>query len=290
MKLSIFTPTYNRVNILKRTYKSLLNQTSMLFEWIIVDDGSDDKTKEVVLGWIREKKVNIKYFKQNNQGKMIAHNKGLENAKGEIFVCLDSDDYLVSNAVEMIINTWGNLRESDCIGIVSLKVFQNLNPVGTKMPKNIQYVTLSDLYNKYRFRGDTMLIYRTDLLKQFLFPKIEGEKFIPEAYVYDQLDLLGRLYILNEKLYVCEYLLDGYSANIRKIIKENPKGYTLFAKQRMDIQKGFYKRLKATSQYVIGNWLSKNRNFINETNNKHMVILSVPFAFIVYMIKYFKKE
>lgn len=286
IKITIFTPTYNRREKLKRCYNSLVNQTNKSFEWIIVDDGSVDNTDELVNLWITENKIDLKYFKQENSGKMIAHNKGVQNALGNIFVCLDSDDYLKENTVEEILKVWNEIDNSKCVGIVSLKIFENYKPVGTTMPNNLKYSTLMDLYTKYKFRGDTMLVYRTELLKKYLFPNVDGEKFIPEPYVYDQIDLEGPLYILNEGFYICEYLEDGYSANISKVIRKNPKSYTMFAKQRMDIVKGFYQKLKASSQYVLGCWLSCQKNILKNSNHKFITIISFPFAAIVYVKKY----
>ena len=116
--ITVFTPTYNRAYILPRLYKSLLRQTNKQFEWIIVDDGSTDNTEEKVNNWIKENKIKIKYYKQENQGKMIAHNKGVEKSEGELFVCVDSDDYLTDNAIEIITKKWLKVRKiNDCIGI-----------------------------------------------------------------------------------------------------------------------------------------------------------------------------
>ena len=55
-KITVFTPTFNRINLLENVYKSLLNQTSKDFIWLIIDDGSTDNTENVVKRWIEEKK------------------------------------------------------------------------------------------------------------------------------------------------------------------------------------------------------------------------------------------
>ena len=66
MQLSILTPTYNRGNLLERIYESLIKNSSydLSFEWLIMDDGSTDNTKEIVNNFVKEKKINIKYFYQ----------------------------------------------------------------------------------------------------------------------------------------------------------------------------------------------------------------------------------
>lgn len=98
--LTIFTPSYNRAYILPKLYESLKRQTDKRFEWVIVDDGSVDDTESLVNGWINESLININYQKQQNQGKHIAINTGVEMANGELFFIVDSDDQLTLNAVE----------------------------------------------------------------------------------------------------------------------------------------------------------------------------------------------
>jgi hypothetical protein len=85
-----------------------------------------------------------------------------------------------------------------------------------------------------------------------------------------------------------EYLSDGYSVNISKIIKNNPKGYIMFAKQRMNIVKSFWQKLKASSQYVLGKWLLGEKNIFKNTNNKLIILFSVPFALTLYLKKYIR--
>ena len=86
IKITIFTPTYNRDYIIINLYKSLLIQTLKDFEWLIIDDGSTDNTELLVSSFIKDNKINIRYIKQQNGGKHRAINKALEEAKGELFL------------------------------------------------------------------------------------------------------------------------------------------------------------------------------------------------------------
>ena len=104
--LTIFTPTFNRAELLKRVYDSLLRQREKNFSWLIVDDGSTDNTKEVVEEWLREGRINIQYEYQENGGKMRAHNQGVNLCNTELFLCLDSDDFLTEDAVEIILSCY----------------------------------------------------------------------------------------------------------------------------------------------------------------------------------------
>ena len=76
IKISVITPTYNRGHLLTRCYDSLCEQEFNAFEWIIIDDGSSDDTKNVVKSFLKDGKVHIRYIYQANRGKHIAHNVG----------------------------------------------------------------------------------------------------------------------------------------------------------------------------------------------------------------------
>lgn len=286
--ITIFTPTYNRGYILERLYNSLKNQTSKDFEWIIVDDGSTDDTTSIINNWKKENEILIRYYKQENQGKPIAHNLGVEKANGELFLCVDSDDWLKSNAIEIILNFWRENEKDEIIGIVSPRIDKKDNYIGKSLSKNVKEATLFDFYDKYGLKGDTMLIYDTSIIKKYKFPKINGEKFIPEAYLYDKLDQEGKMIFLDKKLYICEYLQDGYSNNAKKIIKQNPNGYIIYAENRMNVAKSIKQKYKAAAQYVLGKWLANKKIKLLREKNKFIKLLAIPAAYIIYL-KYYKK-
>lgn len=132
--LTIFTPAYNRVHTLIRTYESLCCQTCKDFDWIIIDDGSMDNTQEWVRGLGGCEKIDCKsfdwmgraidhsegnnfvinlpagfkltYIQKPNGGLYTAYNVAYELIQTELCVCVDSDDFMPDNAVEKIINLW----------------------------------------------------------------------------------------------------------------------------------------------------------------------------------------
>ena len=106
MKISVITPSYNRGHLLKRCYESLCRQELTDFEWIVVDDGSTDNTRQIVESFRKENKICVRYIYQKNAGKHSAHNTGAKNAAGELFVCLDSDDYFPDNALARAWSLW----------------------------------------------------------------------------------------------------------------------------------------------------------------------------------------
>ena len=120
-EITIFTPTYNRLYSMKRLYRSLINQTNKDFIWLIVDDGSTDKTEEYVREWINNNKIEIRYLYQKNQGKQVAHNLAVENCNTDFFICVDSDDYLTNNAVEIMISNKYKVRLKMLVVLVFLR-------------------------------------------------------------------------------------------------------------------------------------------------------------------------
>lgn len=238
--ITVFTPTYNRAHTLPRLYESLIRQDSKDFEWVIVDDGSSDDTEVIVNRWVQEKLIHIRYYKQENAGKPTAHNKGVVEAKGELFTCVDSDDFLTDNAISTIINTWECVTSPYIIGILAFKIHTDQTPVTKIRDTTIAESTLRSAYKQHGLSGDTMLIFKTETIKKYQFPRIENEKFIPESYLYNKLDREGKLFILRKGLYVCEYLTDGYSKNVDKLLYNNYKSYAFHIKERLlTVDRGF---------------------------------------------------
>lgn len=217
--LTIFTPTYNRAILLKRLYKSLLDQTSKDFMWLIVDDGSIDDTREIVKSFIEERIIEIKYFYQKNTGKPAAHNFAVSIMETDYFVCVDSDDYLSSITVAYIINDIGKMRKNYICGLVSPRSNAKIE----SWPHDVMYGTLDSLYHKYRFVGDTMLVFKSSVIKQFYFPIFKNEPVLTESVLYEEIDCDYQYLYEPEILYIGEYQKDGISNDVTRY-KNNPTG------------------------------------------------------------------
>lgn len=225
MLISVITPSYNRAYILTQCYESLKCQTDKDFEWIVVDDGSTDNTEQTIAAFKAEEVIKIKYIKQSNGGKHRAHNTGVLVASGELSVCLDSDDALSPNAIARAKETWDNRSYDFAIGILAYRGdFNRHTPICSDLPLNLDVSTMGELRDKYGFTGDTVLFFKTDILKNNLFKEFSGEKFLTENNLYTRLDHIGPMILLPEVLYYCEYLPDGLTAKYKKILAENPKG------------------------------------------------------------------
>lgn len=293
IELTIFTPTYNRAYILPTLYCSLIKQTNSNFEWIIVDDGSTDDTKVIVNNWIDEHKINIRYLYQENSGKMQAHNKGVMNASSNLFMCVDSDDYLYPTSVEDILKCWKEdcLNEIICGILAPRKMldyeYDNLDNINS----GLRYITLEQYNNKKYHVGETALIFRIEILKQFLFPKIGDEKFLTEDYIYTQINHKYKFRYLNEYIIACQYQEDGYTKHLKELIINNPQGYLLYFSLKSSLSNIRKNRIKFSLLYIALSCqlhVTFNQILIN-AKNKQLTFLLYPFGklFKYYIFKKF---
>lgn len=282
--LTIFTPTFNRAHTLHLCYESLKRQTLKDFIWLIIDDGSTDQTHGLVENWIEENVVQIQYHYQENQGMHGAHNTAYSLINTELNVCIDSDDYMSDTAVENIISFWKKHGSENYSGIVGLDATFSGEIIGTKMPVNLKYSTLSDLYRKYKVKGDKKLVYRSKLTRQTPpYPIYDGEKYCPLAYKYILIDQIKPLLVMNEVLCHVEYLEEGSSMNIINQYKRNPRGFSIYRIISMQYAHSFKERYRAAIHYVSSNFMLGNYKFLKESPNKFTTFLATPLGFVLYL-------
>lgn len=101
--VSVIIPVYNGENSVSGSLNSLLSQTYSDFEVVIIDDGSIDRTPEVIADHI-EKDNRFSYTYQENAGVAAARNKGLELAKGDYICFLDADDFYEKDFIEKLVS------------------------------------------------------------------------------------------------------------------------------------------------------------------------------------------
>ena len=277
MLITIFTPSYNRAYILQALYQSLVNQTDRNFEWVIVDDGSSDDTESLVNGWIAEGIVTIVYKKQINQGKHVAINTGVELANGELFFIVDSDDNLMPDAVSIVRHFWMDKNPSDDVsGIISYRQFPDGRLVGTSLPTHVNRCKLRDCESLYGSIGDKVVIYRTDILRRFPYPKFAGEKFLGESIVFNQIDDNYDMLVMNARIYNFDYQKDGLSQDFRKLYRNNPNGFLLQFEQTLKYSNSFKSRLKTSAHIACLSWhLNKMGQYFTK-GNLLMRVLAFP--------------
>ena len=231
--ITIFTPSYNRAYTLPRLYESLCAQTDKDFEWLIVDDGSTDETEDVVKNFISEGKIIIRYYHKTNGGKHTAINFGVNEARGHLFFIVDSDDRLADFAIEWIKRTAAPIMlDKAFAGISGVCTYPNGHKVGGNDDFGTVDANAIDIRTKHFVTGDLAEVFKTDVLRHFPFPVFEGEKFCPEALVWNRIAQKHVLRYTDCGIYICEYLDDGLTAKIVKIRRNSPKStMTCYAEQ-----------------------------------------------------------
>ena len=202
---TVFTATFNRAHTLQRVYDSLEKQTFRDFEWLVIDDGSNDGTDALVEAWQRRADFPVRYKWQPNRGKHIAFNHGVREARGNLFLQMDSDDACVPSALERFLYHWEAIppdQKPAFSAVTALCKDQNGRLVGKKFPRD---VTDSDsLEIRYRFgvTGEKWGFHRTDVLRKYPFPEGVPGTHLPEGIVWSQVARKYKTRFVNEVLRV----------------------------------------------------------------------------------------
>ena len=228
MKISVLTTTYNRCDELEKLYTSLVvnAQSGVDFEWLIMDDGSTDKTKVNVQNYIKQNIIHIEYYHQKNQGKMAAINNLMEHVKGDICFTCDSDDQLTVNCMDIIKKHAKKLLNDETVyALLFLKKVNKKKISGKKFPEKDHRSDMFSLYFRENITGEKILVFKTAVRKKYRHELEADEKFVTEARMYHKMDLDFKMICFNTPVMVCEYQEGGYSKNISKQFKANPIGY-----------------------------------------------------------------
>lgn len=145
-KFSIIIPVYNVEKYIVKCLDSVLNQTYKDFEVIVVNDGTTDKSIEMI------KDYPIKLITQKNQGLSAARNKGASKATGEYLLFLDSDDYIEKDLLKNIDKSLSN--NPDLVRFQIQEVFEDKNsiiPYEEEPFENKNGVEAFELLTKYHF-------------------------------------------------------------------------------------------------------------------------------------------
>lgn len=257
MLITVFTPTYNRAALLGRVYESLRAQQFTDFEWVIVDDGSTDNTGDVVYTFQEKSEFSIRYFKQTNGGKHRAINLGLREANGELFFIVDSDDCVATNGLPVIADVYRTVKDDSAFGGVSGCMASHAGEeITPKFPQrdhegcyNIIDCNALDVRYKYMVKGDLAEVFRTEVLREFMFPEIEGERFCPEALVWNRIAQKYKLRYFDSVIYHRDYLPDGLTHRIVRIRMDSPVASCTHYSELNGYKIQFMQKLKAAINY-----------------------------------------
>lgn len=308
--LTVFTPTYNRKHTLPRTYESLCRQTCKDFDWLVIDDGSSDGTKEWIesLGpkivnsgqrfdWmgrfaegetdchfiIRTANVHIEYVYKPNGGLYTGYNVAYQTIQTELCVCIDSDDFMPDDAVEKIIEKWNGLSEGEkkkYCGIRGLDFnVEDGNPIGGYFPDNLESASALEMNHE----GDTKYIFRTELMRHAA-PQLgfEGERDFNPHYMQMQVLDLYPVLLLNDNLCWVEYQIgaDSMSQGIFRQYVRSPHSYGKYRLMEMRMIHGMTRKRKLMLHihFVSSCILSHNISMLKESPNLLLSILAIPFS------------
>ena len=156
-----------------------------------------------------------------------------------------------------------------------------INICKTISPTNIE--NYFDIYHKLNVTGDKLIVLKTSVAKEYYFPLIKGEKFIPEALIFNRIsnkyNFLCRNIIAAHK----EYLQGGYSNNYFNLVKRNPKGNMLYFKELYSKEKKLYN----IYGYLLFGIYSKTKfsELLKNHPNKIMIIIMYIPVWIISKIR-----
>ena len=262
--ITVLTPTYNRGYKIRDLYDSLIKQTSKNFKWMIIDDGSTDDTKYICKEFIEEEKIDISYHCKVNGGKHTALNVGIEKIDTELTIIVDSDDWLLSDAIDTIEDIHQKYTGNDEL---SGYAFLRCKEDGKVIVNNQRNEFVAN-YIKYRIKGnlpgDMAEVFKTDIIKKFPFPEFKDERFLSEDVVWIKMGLEYNFLFTNLPIYVCEYLKDGLTSNDKPMKFKSPKGSVLRGKMLMIPECGLKWNVKGAIIYncyfsIFCYWFSHRR-------------------------------
>lgn len=289
MKITVYTPTYNRKNTLERVYNSLKRQTIKKFIWLIIDDGSTDGTEEIVKKWIAEEKnFQIQYRYKENGGVHTARDLAYALCRTELIFSVDSDDWLMDDAIERILNYWELNNDGSYAGIFARDIFEDGKDICPNFPK-VFSATYQEFTYKYKCFSEKTTILKKDIINKIKkTPVFKDEKLVGEGYKWIQLPNDKKFLLLQEPIGYKEFQKDGYTADSKNVIFKNPKGFRENYKQHIISAIYLKPKIKGILGYIVCSIILKDKKMIKNSPNKSLVILFLPLGFFVYL--YLKKR
>lgn len=253
MMVTVLTPTFNRGGRLQSLWNSLQKQTVKDFEWLVVDDGSTDGTKDLITQLQEKSDFPIRYIYKSNGGKHTALNVGIQTICSELIFIVDSDDCVTDDAVESILKIHKKYRSQNNIcGYAFLRAFPDGKVNGKKFDVDEKIGSYIDVrVNGDDTGADKAEVFKTHCLKEFPFPEYPNEKFLGEDLVWVRMARKYEMVHINKAIYVGNYLEDGLTNNRRKHNIASPIGCMHRAEEFMEPDLKTRYRIKGGLQYIV---------------------------------------
>lgn len=285
VRLTVFTPAYNRGELLTRCYESMKRQTSKEFIWLIIDDGSTDQTRQLAGQWQRENNgFEIVYHYKENGGLHTAYNEAIARVETELCVCIDSDDFMPDDGVERILKFWEAHGSDQVAGIVGLDYDLQGNIIGDPLPDQERVNLIDLLVGKYRLNnGDRTNVVRTSLYQKYAPMKVfPGEKNFNPHYMHLQISMEYDFLVLNENLRFVDYQPGGMSNSIWRQYYSSPRSFAETRKLYLSFPNtGIKFRFRQCVHYVSSSILAHNYYFFQESPAKLLTIPAIPFGLLL---------
>lgn len=256
--VTIITPTYNREKYLMKLYESLKAQSCKDFQWILVDDGSVDTTKELAESFLKEEErgFEMQYVYQENGGKHTALNRGIGMTDTELIFIVDSDDYLPEDSIQIIGEYHQRYKKNkerlNLCGYSFLRCHADGSVNTAFFPENEKVDSYGNARVNGNIGGDKAEVFYTDILKKFPFPVFEGERFLPEDVVWMQMSGPYKMVHINENIYTCDYLEGGLTNSGKRMKAKSPRGMVLRSQIYLDDKDVCFKvKVKMMILYII---------------------------------------
>ena len=254
VKVTVFTPTYNREKHIPNLYRSLCAQTDFSFEWVVVDQGQDG-TEALIRRYQREAPFPVVYHRLiGERGISRAFNASLDLSSGYLHLKVDDDDMLTPDAIESVIRMEETLVDKErYAGVSGLKAYTNGQAIGSEWTLPDDWIDCTNLERyKYGLLSDKAEAYYLDVLKQYgPMAAVPGEYYTWEAVLWDRIAHAGKLIRwFNKKIYLAEYLPGGATDTYAEAQLNNFRTYTIYVSDRMTYKEvPFLMRFKLCCRY-----------------------------------------
>lgn len=289
--LSIVTPAYNRGHLIRNCYASLKAQSCFDFEWIVVDDGSQDDTGAVMKQIIEEENsFSISYIRKENGGKHTALNAAHPYIRGSYVLILDSDDLLTPDAVETVLFGWEKFDNDEQVGVIRFAKQVRDGRVCSYAKDEYVKTDLLRYQRVFVASGDSCEVIRADLFRKFPFPVFGGERFLAETALWYRVGMEYACVYINKPIYICEYLEAGLTKSGKKLHIMNPRGGMFNSALRMHKRCPFKERVKANLLYCCYGFFAglPVKRILKNADTKCSAVLSILPGYLIY--RYWKMK